>query len=144
MTAEGHSDRTASGMEVWMEQRCVTEFLDETKMAPTDIHHCSLYISGAGDVSKMRQWVVLFSIDESDVKDMHVSDGLSQLSSVVISTEKKEEALVSEQCAYLKFHAYFSCLVFKDTVTSSVRTFYSYLQKTSGNAFLCIFCSLWS
>ena len=36
--AEGQSDRMASDMEVWMKQRCVTEFLHVEKMAPTDIH----------------------------------------------------------------------------------------------------------
>jgi len=38
MAAEGHSDRMAPDMEVWMEQRGGTEFAHWEKMAPTDIH----------------------------------------------------------------------------------------------------------
>ena len=38
VAAEGQSDNKASDMEVWMKQRCVTEFLHVEKMAPTDIH----------------------------------------------------------------------------------------------------------
>ena len=40
--AEGQSDRMASGMEVCMEQRCVTEFLRVERTAPTDSHQCLL------------------------------------------------------------------------------------------------------
>ena len=36
--AEGQSDRVVSDMEVGMKQRCVTEYLHEEQMAPTDIH----------------------------------------------------------------------------------------------------------
>ena len=35
---DGQSDRVASGKEVDMKQRCVTEFLHMEKMAPSDIH----------------------------------------------------------------------------------------------------------
>jgi len=38
MAADGQSDRVASGKEVDMKQRCVTEFLHVEKMAPSDIH----------------------------------------------------------------------------------------------------------
>mgnify|MGYP001853038328 CR=1 FL=1 len=39
MKAERQSDRMAPDMEVHMEKRCSTEFLQVEKMAPTDIHH---------------------------------------------------------------------------------------------------------
>ena len=38
MAAEGQSDRMAPDMEVYMKQRCVTEFLHVEKIAPIDIH----------------------------------------------------------------------------------------------------------
>ena len=38
MAAEGQSDKIASDMEVWMKQRCVTEFYHAEKITPTDIH----------------------------------------------------------------------------------------------------------
>jgi len=44
MAAEGQSDTMASDMEVCMEQRCGTDFLNEKKTAPADIHQCSLEI----------------------------------------------------------------------------------------------------
>ena len=38
MAAEGHSDKMASDMEVWMKQRCGSEFLHAMKVAAADIH----------------------------------------------------------------------------------------------------------
>ena len=38
MGAEGQSDKVASGMEMHMEQKCVTEFRHEGKIALMDIH----------------------------------------------------------------------------------------------------------
>ena len=37
MAAEGQSDGMVSDMEVQMKQKCVTEFLNAEKMAPTDV-----------------------------------------------------------------------------------------------------------
>ena len=57
----------ASDVEVWMKQRCVTEFLHVEKIAPIDIHWCLLNFDGdqTVDVSTMRQWVVCFCSDNS-------------------------------------------------------------------------------
>ena len=59
-------------MEVYMKQRCVTEFFHAEKITLTDIHHCLLNVYGdlTGDVSTVRQWVVCFSSGNSDVKYM--------------------------------------------------------------------------
>ncbi len=67
MTAEGQFDKMASDMEMYM-QRCVTEFCQAEKMAPTDIHQHLLNVSGdqTVDVSTVRQWMTCFS---SDMKD---------------------------------------------------------------------------
>ena len=46
MAAQGQSDRMVSEMEVWMKQRCVTEFLHVEKIAPIDIHWCLLNFDG--------------------------------------------------------------------------------------------------
>ena len=46
MAEEGQSDKMESDMEVHMKQRCVTEFLQMEKIAPTDIHQCLLNVSG--------------------------------------------------------------------------------------------------
>ena len=46
LAAEGQSDRMVSDMEVWMKQRCGTEFLHAEKMALTDIHGHLLNVSG--------------------------------------------------------------------------------------------------
>ena len=71
MAAERQSDRMASGMEVWMKQRCVIEFLCAEKMAPTDIHQHLLNIYGDQlmDVSTVTQSVVGFSSGNSHLKD---------------------------------------------------------------------------
>jgi len=71
MAAEGQSDKLASDMEVHMKQRCVIEFLHEKVIVPTDIRGCLLNICGDQtlDASRMRQWVVLFSSGNNDVKD---------------------------------------------------------------------------
>jgi len=56
MTAEGHSDKMASDVEVRMKQRCITEFLHVEKIAPNDIHRCLLNVYGDQtlDVSTVR------------------------------------------------------------------------------------------
>ncbi len=56
MAAEDQSNRMVSDMEVWMKQRCVTEFLHVGKMALIDIHQHLLNISGdhTKDVSTVR------------------------------------------------------------------------------------------
>ena len=48
--------------EVWMKQRCITEFIHMDKMAPTDIHEHLLNIDGdkSMDGSTARQWLVSF------------------------------------------------------------------------------------
>ena len=70
-TAEsGQSDEMASDMEVRMEQRCVTEFLNAEKIAPKYIHRRLLNVYGdqTVDVSTVRRWVARFSSGDSDVK----------------------------------------------------------------------------
>ena len=59
-----------SDKKMQMKQRCVTEFLHEEQMAPTDIHQHLLNISGdqTVDVSTARQWVVHFSGGDNDRK----------------------------------------------------------------------------
>ena len=42
MEVKGQSDKMASDTEVFLLQRCVTEFLHVEKMAPTDIHRLLL------------------------------------------------------------------------------------------------------
>ena len=71
MTAEGQSEKMASGMEVRMKQRCVIEFLHVEKIAPSDIHRRLLNVYGdqTVDVSTVRQWVACFSSGDSDVQD---------------------------------------------------------------------------
>jgi len=71
MTAEGHSDKMASDMEVRTKQKCVIEFLHAEKIAPNDIHRHLLNVYGdqTVDVSTVRQWVARFSSGDSDVKD---------------------------------------------------------------------------
>jgi len=63
MAAEGHSDTMASDMEMRVKQKCVPV----EKTAPTDIHLCSLniYARQPVTVSKVRWWVVHFSIGDS-------------------------------------------------------------------------------
>jgi len=46
MAAEGQSDKMVSDVEVFMKQRCGTEFLHAEKMAPISIHHHLLNIYG--------------------------------------------------------------------------------------------------
>ena len=36
--SRGNADKMVSDVEVWMKQRCVTEFLHAEKMAPAGIH----------------------------------------------------------------------------------------------------------
>ena len=60
MAAEGQSDTMASDMEVWVKQRCVTEFSPcRKRTAPIAIHQCVLNISGDQpvDVSTVR-WCI--------------------------------------------------------------------------------------
>ena len=59
----------AIDMEVCMKQRGGTEFLHAEKIVPTDIHHCLLNTDGdqSVDVSTVRQWVMCFSSDDSNV-----------------------------------------------------------------------------
>ena len=44
--SRGQSNKMVPDTEVWMKQRCVTEFLCAEKMASTDIHQHLLTISG--------------------------------------------------------------------------------------------------
>jgi len=71
MTAEGQSDKMASGKEVHMTQRCVIEFLHAEKIAAKDIQRRLLKVYGdqTVDVSRVRWWVARFSSGDSDVKD---------------------------------------------------------------------------
>ena len=68
MVEEGQCDRVASDMEVHMKQRCVTEFMNEEKMAPIDMHRYLLNVYGdqTVDVSTVRQWVVHLMSGSSD------------------------------------------------------------------------------
>jgi len=63
--------KTVSDMEVWMKQRCVTEFLHVEKITPTNIHWHLLNVDGdqTVDVSTVRQWVMRFSSGDSHMKD---------------------------------------------------------------------------
>ena len=67
MAAERPSDKIASDMEVWMKQRCITEFLKKKKTAASDIHRYLLndYGDQTGDVSTAQWWVVHFSSGNS-------------------------------------------------------------------------------
>ena len=69
MAGEGQSDKMVSIMEVCMKQRSGTEFLYAEKMASTDIPRCLLNIHGdqTVHVSTVRQWVVHFSSDYSNI-----------------------------------------------------------------------------
>ena len=62
-------------MEVWIKQRCVSEFLHVEKMAPIDIHQhlLNVYREQTVDVSIDRQWVVCFSSGDSNMKDKLLS-----------------------------------------------------------------------
>ena len=70
MVVEGQSDRMASVMEMWMKQRCVTEFLYAEKVAYTDLIRCLLNTDEDHlvDMSTVRQRVVQFSSGISDNK----------------------------------------------------------------------------
>ena len=65
------SDKMASDMEVCVKESCVTEFLHEEKMAPTDIRPHWLNVDGdqTVDVSTVRWWVVCFCSGDSNMKD---------------------------------------------------------------------------
>ena len=58
IAAEGQSDRMASDMEMWMEQRYDIEFLHVEKMAPTNMHQHLLNASGGQTVyvSTQKWW----------------------------------------------------------------------------------------
>ena len=62
MSAEGHSDKTVSNMEVHVKKRYGTEFLQEEKTAATDIRQCFLnvYEDQVVNVSTVRRLVVHF------------------------------------------------------------------------------------
>jgi len=70
VAAEGQSDKLVCDMEVPMKQMCVIEFLHEEKMAPIDINQRLLNIHGdqTVDVNTVRECVVCFRIDDSDMK----------------------------------------------------------------------------
>ena len=72
MVVEGQSDTMASDMEVWMKQECAIGFLHAENMAPTNIHQYLLNVYGdqTVDVSTVRQWILYFSIGDSNVKDI--------------------------------------------------------------------------
>ena len=63
MAAEGQSGKMTSDMEVYMKQRCATEFLYVEKIASIDIHHHlpNDYGDPTVDVSTVRQGVVQLS-----------------------------------------------------------------------------------
>jgi len=65
MPAQEQSDKTASGVTLQMKQRCVNEFLDEDKMATTEIHQhlLSVYGDQTADVSTLRWRMVHFRND---------------------------------------------------------------------------------
>ena len=62
MTAEGHSGKMTSDMEVCVKPRCVIEFSHVEKTASTDIHGHLLNVSGdqTVDVSTVQRWDGLF------------------------------------------------------------------------------------
>ena len=66
-------DRMVSDVEVYMKQRCVTEFLHEEKMARTDIHQHLLNMDRdqTVDMNTVKPWVVHFN---SDMKDKPCSE----------------------------------------------------------------------
>ena len=67
MAAEGQDDGILSDLEVHVKQRGGIECLHAEKMAPTDIHQHLVNMYGDQEVD-MRQWVVWFSSDDSNVK----------------------------------------------------------------------------
>ena len=54
--------KMATGMEMWMKQRCVIEFLSAEKITPTDIHQCLLNVTEdqIEDVGTVK-WCLFFS-----------------------------------------------------------------------------------
>ena len=70
---KGQSDAMESDVEMYIMERCETEFLHAEKMAPidNDIHQLLLNIYGdqTVDMSTVRWWVVHFSSDNSSMKD---------------------------------------------------------------------------
>ena len=68
-------------MEVYMKQRCVTEFFHAEKIAPPEIHQRLLNVceDQTVDVRTVRLWVVCFSSDDNDMKDSHIPDSHAQL-----------------------------------------------------------------
>ena len=92
------SDRTASDMEVCMEQRHITEFLlHGEEMAHSDIHQHLLNIHGdpAADVSTVRWWVVHFS--SSNMKDKPCSGWLC----TAVSPQNEEQLHQFTQVSWL-------------------------------------------
>ena len=75
MAAEGQSDRMTFDMEVFMKQRCETEFFHVEKAAPTDIHWhlVNVYGDQTVDVSSVKQRVVHISCGDSEVEDKLLS-----------------------------------------------------------------------
>ena len=71
MAAERQSDRMVSDMEMHVKQTCGIELPCAEKITPIDIHWCLLNIYGdqTVDVNTVKQWVVHFNSDNSDVKD---------------------------------------------------------------------------
>ena len=62
----------ASEMDLHMKQRHVIEFLHVEKIAPIVVHQYLLNVYGdqTVDVSTVRQWILYFSIGDSNVKDI--------------------------------------------------------------------------
>lgn len=81
MAAEGHTDKTASDVEVHMKQRYGTEFLHVEKTKSIDIHRLLLnfFEDQKVDVSTVRLWVMCFSSSNHEVKDIHILDDHAQL-----------------------------------------------------------------
>ena len=71
MAAEGQSDKMTSDIEARKKKRYGTEFLHAEEIEPTDIHQDLLNVYGdqTVDESTLRQWMVHFSSDDSEVKD---------------------------------------------------------------------------
>lgn len=69
MEAEEQSDKKKSNTEVRMKQKCGIELLCAERISPADIHWYLLNMYGDQkvDVSTMRQWVVHYRNDNSDM-----------------------------------------------------------------------------
>ena len=84
-------------MAVHVKHRCATEFLHMETVGPTAIPQCSLNIYGDQrvDVSTVRQWVMRFSIDDSNSgSPLLVQVLMSTVCRLLFITDKNAQLMV--------------------------------------------------